>query len=412
MENLSVNRKINPGFYGKLLVQARPVVIKTEAENARALAIVEGLMVKGNALTAEEGALLELLSRLIADFEERYYQPERAAPHGTFCRAVLSGPPGRIIMAMLALIASASTVHAGERYALIVTGASGADAYEQKYQTWRTSFTATLVDGFKYDPQRIITLAEREGPGVQKATRENVQRSLGDLRKRLTREDQLLVLLIGHGTSLDGDEAKFNLVGPDLTAAEWTDLLKPLPGRLVFVNTTGASFPFLRRVAARGRVVLTATDSAAQQFETVFPEFFIKAFADGAADLDKNGRVSVWEAFTYASDGVRQWFEQKGQLPTERPLLDDTGAGVGREAQNPGTDGAVARITYLEPDAALALPADTALAVLVKRRAELESSLEELKARKESTPPEQYDAELEKLLIEIARVGAQIRAKS
>jgi len=316
------------------------------------------------------------------------------------------------ILTIVLAAASTASGFAGERYALIVTGASGADAYEQKYQTWRTSFTATLVDGFKYDPQRIITLAEREGPGVQKATRENVQRSLADLRKRLTREDQLLVLLIGHGTSLDGDEAKFNLVGPDLTASEWTDLLKPLPGRLVFVNTTGASFPFLRRVAARGRVVLTATDSAAQQFETVFPEFFIKAFADGAADLDKNGRVSVWEAFTYASDGVRQWFEQKGQLPTERPLLDDTGAGVGREAQNPGTDGAVARITYLEPDAALALPADTALAVLVKRRAELEASLEELKARKESTPPEQYEAELEKLLIEIARVGAQIRAKS
>ena len=73
---------------------------------------------------------------------------------------------------------------------------------------------------------------------------------------------------------------------------------------------------------------------------------------------------------------------------------------------------AIARITYLEPDAALALPADTALAVLVKRRAELEADLEALKARKETMAPDQYDAELEKLLIEIARVGAQIRAKS
>jgi hypothetical protein len=316
------------------------------------------------------------------------------------------------ITALVVLLVSASTASAGERYAMIVTGASGADAYEQKYQAWRTTFTATLRDSFKYDPERIITLADREGPGVQAATRETVQRVLGDFRKRLTKDDQLLVLLIGHGTSLDGDEAKFNLVGPDLTAGEWSDLLKPLPGRLVFVNTTGASFPFLRRLAGRGRVVLTATDSAAQQFETVFPEFFVKAFADAAADLDKNGRVSIWEAFTYASGGVRQWFEQKGQLPTERPLLDDTGAGVGREALNPGSDGAVARVTYLEPDAALALPADTALAVLVKRRAELEMRLEELKARKESTPAEQYDADLEKLLIEIARVGAQIRAKS
>jgi hypothetical protein len=255
-------------------------------------------------------------------------------------------------------------------------------------------------------------LAETESDGVQRATRANVQHVLTDLRKRMTKDDQLLVLLIGHGTSLDGDEAKFNLVGPDLSASEWADLVKPIPGRMVFVNATGASFPFLRRLAGRGRIVLTATDSAAQQFETVFPEYFVKAFDDPAADLDKNNRVSMWEAFTYASTGVKQWFEQKGQLPTERPLLDDTGAGIGREAQNPGTDGAIARVTYLEPEAALMLPADTALAVLVKRRAELETQLEELKARKESTPTEQYDAELEKVLVEIARISAQIRAKS
>jgi hypothetical protein len=306
----------------------------------------------------------------------------------------------------------ASHAAAGERYALIVTGASGGDPYAAKYTEWRSRMAATLRDTFNYEPARVMLFGESEAEGVQKATRENVQRALVDLRKRLANDDQLLVLLIGHGTSLDGDEAKFNLVGPDLTAGEWADLVKPIRGRVVFVNTTSASFPFLRRLAGRGRVVLTATDSAAQQFETVFPEYFVKAFADAAADLDKNGRVSLWEAFTYASSGVRQSFEQKGQLPTERPLLDDTGAGVGREAQNPGSDGAIARVTYLEPDAALALPSDTALAGLVKRRAELERLLEELKARKESTPPDQYDAELEKVLIEIARLGAQIRAKS
>jgi hypothetical protein len=180
----------------------------------------------------------------------------------------------------------------------------------------------------------------------------------------------------------------------------------------VFVDTTGASFPFLRKLAGKGRVVLTSTDAAAQQFETVFAEFFIKAFDDPAADLDRNNRVSIWEAFTYASAAVRQWFEQKGQLPTERPLLDDTGAGIGREAQNPGADGAVARVTYLEPDAVLALPADAAVAGLMRRRAELENLLDELKARKESIPPDRYDAELEKLLVEIARISAQIRAKS
>ena len=180
----------------------------------------------------------------------------------------------------------------------------------------------------------------------------------------------------------------------------------------MFVDTSSASVPFLHRLAGRGRVVLTATDSAAQQYETVFADFFVKAFDDAAADGDKNGRVSIWEAFTYASAGVQAWFEQKGQLPTERPLLDDTGAGIGREAQNPGLDGAIARVTYIQPDAPIALPSDTALATLVRRQAELQSQIEELKARKDTTAAEQYETELERLLVELARVAVQIRSKS
>jgi len=314
-------------------------------------------------------------------------------------------------LALLCLLA-ASPAAAGERYALIVTGASGGEPYTEKYAKWRVSLVSTLREKFGYTQDRLFVLSDDESNGAQKATREQVQRVLGDLARRVTSDDQFFVLLVGHGTSLDGDEAKFNLVGPDLSASEWADLVKPIAGRLVFVNATGASFPFLRKLAGRNRVILTATDSAAQQFETVFPEYFVKAFDDGAADVDKNGRVSMWEAFVYASAGVRNWFEQTGQLPTERPLLDDTGAGIGREAGTPGTDGPVARVTFVEPDVPLVLPSDSAKAALVRRRAEAERRLDELKARKETMAPGQYDAELEKLLLQIARLSAQIRAKT
>ena len=310
------------------------------------------------------------------------------------------------------ILTGVSASYAGERYAMIVTGASGGDAYGQKYDRWRAAFLTTLRETFGYPPDRLKVLAEVEGEGVEKATRENVQRGLLDLRKRLTKDDQLLILLVGHGTTVDGEDAKFNLVGPDLSASDWAGLIKPLPGRVIFVNTTGASFPFLQKLAGRGRVILTATDSAAQQFETIFPEYFVNAFNDTAADKDKDGRVSMWEAFAFASAGVQQWFEQKGQLPTERPLLDDTGAGVGREAQNPGTDGQVAGITFLAPDPRASAPADAAVGALHKRRAELETEIEELKARKASLPPDQYDAELERLLLELARIARQIRIKS
>ena len=141
---------------------------------------------------------------------------------------------------VLAAVLRASSAFAGDQYAVVISGASGGDAYAQKYQTWRVAFTHLLREKFGYDDDRLIVLAESESEGVQKATRENVQRVFAELRKQLTKDDQLLVFLIGHGTTSDGEDAKFNLVGPDLSATEWADLLKPLPGRVVFVNTTSA----------------------------------------------------------------------------------------------------------------------------------------------------------------------------
>lgn len=57
-----------------------PVVIETEEENERMLAIVEKLMAKGEAISPEEEKLLKLLVALIQDFEELYYQPREASP--------------------------------------------------------------------------------------------------------------------------------------------------------------------------------------------------------------------------------------------------------------------------------------------------------------------------------------------
>jgi hypothetical protein len=301
---------------------------------------------------------------------------------------------------------------AGARYALIVTGASGGPQYAQKYDAWRGTLVATLQERFGYARDRIILLAEEESAGIRKATRDNVRAALADLRRRAAKDDLVFVLLIGHGTALDGDEGKFNLVGPDLTAEEWAGLIRPIAARLVFVNTTGGSFPFLAKIAGPGRVVLTATDSAVQQFDTVFPEFFVKAFEDEAADLDKNRKVSIWESFVYASARIRAWFEERGQLSTERSVLDDTGRGIGREAGTDAPDGVLARTTYLEPDAPIPADADGELARLVERRAEIESAVEALRANKSAISPDQYEAELEKLLLELTRIDRQIRSKS
>ena len=91
-----------------------------------------------------------------------------------------------------------------------------------------------------------------------------------------------------------------------------------LPGRVVVVNTSSASFPFIERLAGPRRVVITATDTVAQRFDTVFAEYFIKAFQADAADIDKNSRISIWEAFAAAAGEVRRYYQRRGQLATER----------------------------------------------------------------------------------------------
>jgi HTH-type transcriptional regulator / antitoxin HigA len=71
--------------YAELLATVLPKPIETEAENERALEIVNRLMSKGEKrLTSEERWLLRMLVRLIEDFEERAYPIDEAPP-----RAVL-----------------------------------------------------------------------------------------------------------------------------------------------------------------------------------------------------------------------------------------------------------------------------------------------------------------------------------
>ena len=125
-------------------------------------------------------------------------------------------------------------------------------------------------------------------------------------------------------------------------------MLERVPGSGVVFNTTSASFPFVGRLSRRGHVVVSATDSTAQRYETIFPQALVEAIQGDDSDLDKNERLSVWEAFAFASARVREWYEQQGRLSTERSVLDDNGDGLGKEAGAPGPDGVIARQLYFD----------------------------------------------------------------
>ena len=312
-----------------------------------------------------------------------------------------------LIACVLLLPVSAA---AETRWAVIVSGASGGEKYAGQMKTWRNDLQSALVDRYGFKADNVRQLVDETVKGGETANAANVRKVFSEIKTKGAKDDFVLVVLLGHGT-YDGDIAKFNLVGPDLPAKDWTDMLSGISGRLTVVNTTEASFPFLESLTAKGRIVITATDSAAQKYATVFPEYFIKSMKEASSDLDKNGRTSIFEVFAAASAAVKQHYEQRGQLATERALIDDNGDGKGREASAEGPDGGFARIAYLDAEN----PAETAnpeLAALVKRRRTLEAEAEELKLKKGEMPEADWSAQFEKLMLDLAMVSAEIRKKS
>ena len=323
-------------------------------------------------------------------------------PRGVGCARLFAG-------ALTLLLSVPIVAQANERYALIVAGASGGAEYVQQYAKWTEALSQALIEGMKFDPSRVTVLTDTPATETA-ATAANVRRVLGAIRRQMTATDLLFVVLVGHGT-FDGVDAKFNLVGPDLDSIAWAGLFRDLSGRVVVINTFSSSFPFIERFAGPRRIVISATDSVAQRFDTVFPEYFIGALRDEAADIDKNGRVSIWEAFAAAAGGVRRHYQQRGQLATERALLDDNGDGIGREAAAQGEDGSLASRTYLDVPAPDARPTDEVLVDLLQRRASLTAEVEELQIKKAFMPADEYAREFERIMLALARLAREIRGR-
>jgi hypothetical protein len=295
------------------------------------------------------------------------------------------------------------------KYAVIVSGASGEEEFAKRFAGWTSGLRRALVERFGFDEARVTVLTESpEGGRALRATAEDVRRAFQTLRASAGPESTVFIFLIGHGT-FDGRAAKFSLVGPDLPAAEYAELLGGLTARRVVVfNMASASGEFIKPLSARGRVVVTATRSGQEQNATRFPEHFLTALASRDADADQNGRVSVLEAFDYASRLTAEQYKRAGRLATEHALLDDSGDGVGHPGPE-GGDGALARTTYLDSLSTEQAAASAETTRLLRERERLEVEVEQLKTRKGLLAEAEYEAELERLFVSLAKVNRSIK---
>ena len=324
---------------------------------------------------------------------------------GRQSRAIRLGPLAAGFMAAALLNGVARPVAAQETHLLVITGVAGDNDHEQQFH----ELAAGILDSAKTHgglPDANLTYLGGQ-PDVDPAriagrsTRERIEATLSDLAARAKPNDEVFLLLIGHG-SFDNHRAAFNLPGPDLTAVDWAKLLDKFSNqRVVFVNTSSASGAFLPTVAAPGRTVVTATTTGGERNETRFGRFFVEAYKDEAADLDRNGRVSVLEAFNYAKTKVVKSYEQEGTLLTEHAALDD------------GTEGKLAATLFLGTGSGSTMAAvdvsDPEMRALVGERDVLDHRVMELKIAKDAMDPARYEQELERLLTDLALKTKEIR---
>lgn len=294
----------------------------------------------------------------------------------------------------------------GRPQVLVVVGAAGTAEYGRAFEKAADQWQAAAKKG----GAEVVDIGR--GPEGKGQDRETLRTFLTETPRSGTAP--LWIVLIGHGTD-DGKEARFNLRGPDVTAKELAEWLGPVKRPVAVINSASASAAFINHLSGPDRVVVTATRSGSESNYARFNEHMAGAIDDPTADLDKDGQVSLLEAFLTAASRVREFYRTEARLATEHPLIDDTGDKLGSPAEwfqgvrattrtKDGTaaDGTRAHQWHLVPsDRERALPADVR-----KRRDELELAVVALRDQKDRLGEDEYYARLEKLMVELARLTA------
>ena len=314
----------------------------------------------------------------------------------------------------------ASSLFAQSTHALIVTSVSGEEQFKEQFWDWGSRLQRVLTGQMRVPKENVLFLFEdpSKGPSLVfgKPTKSDFGRAVDKLAKDSKEGDLVLIALLGHA-SYDGASYKFNLVGPDETTADLEQILGRFSGeQLVLVAATPCSGGLTRALAGKNRVIITATKSELENNQTVFGGFFVEAFENQAADADKNGRISMLEAYLYARNKVEDWYKERQKLATEHALLEDDGNGRGSSIPSAETgDGLLAGRLSPGPGVQVALAAGVSpgnqkeLLDLQVAKRKVEADIEALKYRKSSMEEAEYQRNLEKLLLELARTDGRIR---
>lgn len=310
----------------------------------------------------------------------------------------------RPLLAMLGWLAvPAQAVRAqvaGVTHLVVIAGVSGEARIGAEWHGMATALSTAATQRFGIPAARVTVLEQdstADGARVHgRSTKATVEHVLGGLARTLTAADRLVVVIFAHGSTLSGG-ARVNLPGPDMAPSDFARVLAPATSATIaFVHTGSASGQFAEALAGPRRIVIAATTGLREQNETLFPGPFVRALTTDAGDADKDGRVSLLEAFTFARTEVEQTFTKGNLIASEHAQLVD------------GADGGNARQFVFMWRPGIAGAATSAAAL--EARAEVQGRIDALRARRGSMDEDAYLQALEPLIVELVQRTRALRA--
>jgi hypothetical protein len=261
-----------------------------------------------------------------------------------------------ILMALLlAANRSAAEPHveaAAKNRALLVVGLPGDAEHEQLFADTARKWRDWLIDSLDFEVTVLFGRSGKPPLSNTPATRAAIADAVADLKKTLRAEDRLWVFFLGHGDD-DRERASFHLPGRDLHDDDLDKLFAGIACKeQVFWLTYAASNRFLKRLSAKGRIVIAATVEE-EANETEFPQAL--ATVVGKLRTNNGAKVSILELYRRTVAEVEARFAADKRVPTEHAQLDDNGDGAGTEqpivertdGKKPTADGPLAARTFL-----------------------------------------------------------------
>lgn len=291
-------------------------------------------------------------------------------------------------------------VQASAPRVLVVTGVGGEPAYATAFSRQAQELISGL-QRYGVPSGRITWLsgdsARAQGRPAGNATKARLAQEIAGALAAARPGDHLVIVYLGHGS--DQGEPRLNLPGPDVSARELGAIVDAWPGPAALIIAASASGGFADALGGRNRLVITATKSGFERNETRFGAAFVRAFGGEAADTDKDGELTLLEAFAFADREVVREYESGNRLRTEHARI---------------TDSVLARqFAFAAPGSVVSAAAgDTVLARLLERRRTLEAEVARLRGRRASMDSTGYERALEDLLVALAETSQAIRRRS